>query len=216
MKNQSMNLITATLSVAITTTVFAQNSAIFPENNDDSSKVVDDVFVHNNTLQQIQTPEKIAQAYFEAIHQNRLEDLVQYFHPQELDKIRNMLLPVAKRVDRVGKRTDLFLSLFDGVKNIKMLTKLDSQDFFLAYYKQTIKRIPYHQLLKNTKTQIIGYVTEGHNFAHVVCRHNTVVKGKNLTNLSLLSLQQDKSGWRILLTSEIEGMANMLKQRFSE
>ena len=162
-------------------------------------------------LEKQQTPESVVVAYFEAFQNNRLNDLAGYMHPEALNRFRNMLMPVIEQGMKNKNEVKKILSLFDGVKSIQELKALSPQGFFTSFFKGMSAIIPdMHNIYASTKFQIIGHVNEG-EIVHVVYRGSISMNGASMTQLDVVSLKQQGSDWRLLLTGEMENMVNLLK-----
>lgn len=163
------------------------------------------------SLEKQQTPESVAIAYFEALQNNRLNDLAGYMHLEALNRLRAMLMPVIEQGPKDKDESKQALSMFDGVKSIEELKALSPQGFFTSLFKGISAVYPdMHKIYANTKFQTIGHVIEG-DVVHVVYRGSTSINGASMTQLEVVSLKQQGSNWRLLLTGEMENLGNLLK-----
>jgi hypothetical protein len=164
-------------------------------------------------LEKQQTPESVVVAYFEALQTNRLNDLAGYMHLEALNKFRNMLMPVIEQGTKDKDKDDVkkLLAMFAGAKSIAELKVLTPQAFFTSFFKGISARVPDMQsIYASTKFQILGHVNEG-DLVHVVYRSNASMNGASLTQLEVVSLKQQGSDWRLLLTGEMENLVNLFK-----
>lgn len=160
------------------------------------------------------TPEKIAQKALTALKENRLDDFVNLMHPEALKKFKKMIVPLAEAAAEEGEGKEI-LTLFTGVSDTDELKKLSNRKFFLAFYRGIVTKLPeMRQLLQGAEFETIGHVIEGKDRAHVVCRLTMSLQGVKFTKMNVLSLKRTDGGWAMLLSGEVEGMANVLKKQY--
>ena len=161
-------------------------------------------------------------------HQLQFPRDIQVFYvaPPALDEIHRWLRDQQERERRqqqeqwaeaAAKQEEekQILRLFSGVRTPDDLKKLDDIQFFVAFYRGLTRLRPeMRQLLESAEVQILGHVMEGKDTAHVVSRLTVSTKGTKISKMDILSMKKMDSGWGMLLNTEIEGFANLLKQRF--
>ncbi|MFQ5796854.1 MAG: hypothetical protein ACE5JP_17670 [Candidatus Bipolaricaulia bacterium] len=176
--------------------------------------------VHAQT--DLETPESVADAYFIALRENNWNGVCQLMHPEAIDSLRNVMLPIALEADRVGAEAEEeFLEvLVGGIGSIEEFLRLNLQQFCVSFFQGPILT-GLLEGISNSEIMALGHVNEGPEVAHVVYRMNTrfddfgegVDDDMNITvtQLSVISLQRYGSEWRVLLTGELEGMVQVLQ-----
>ncbi|HXG11466.1 MAG TPA: hypothetical protein VNK04_17055 [Gemmataceae bacterium] len=163
--------------------------------------------------QQIATPDTVARNALDALKEDRLEDFAKAMHPDALKRFKALLLSIVDAAAKDGQEKQI-LVLFSGVRTADDLKKLDETQFFVAFYRGVTRLRPeMKQLLGGAEVQTLGYVMEGKDTAHVVYRMTVSAEGAKVTKLDVLSLQKTGTGWGMLLSGDIEGIANLLKQK---
>jgi hypothetical protein len=158
------------------------------------------------------SPEAATIAYIEAMKESRLDAMAGMMHPEALASFRGVLQPV---LDVAGKSADgssEVLQMFDGVTSIAQLAKLSDAKFYAAFYAGIISLEPeLLDVIKGAETEVLGHVMEGEDTAHVLYRM-TIEAGTTIRKTEVVSLRRTKSGWGILLSAEVEGMAEGIRQ----
>ena len=162
------------------------------------------------------TPEATALAYFAALSANKLDAMSGMMHPEALAGFRSTLLPVIELADkRDGGASDV-LQMFDGVTTVAQLRKLDDVKFFTAFYAGLTTLQPQIvEMLRDAEIEALGHVMEGSDVAHVVYRM-TLNTGMSITRTEVISMRRRPGGWGVLLTGEVEQMAEGLRQALEE
>ncbi|MFQ5795883.1 MAG: hypothetical protein ACE5JP_12635 [Candidatus Bipolaricaulia bacterium] len=174
-------------------------------------------YLQINTQADPETPESVAHAYFIALRENNWDLVCELMHPEAIDKLRNLILPIALEADRSGGGEEFFELIFGDVDDINKLSQLNLQQFCVSFFKgQTLAFAL--EGLSNSEIMTLGYVNEGPEVAHVVYRMNLRFDdfgdddiNITMTQIAVISLQRYGSEWRVLLTGEVEGIAQMLQ-----
>lgn len=160
------------------------------------------------------SPEMVAEKALRALKEDRISDFAGTMHPDALAQLKAMLLSVAGAADQQGQ-ADEILALFDGIRTLDELRKLDDAAFFISFFKAMMEQRPeIKNALRGMSLKVIGHVAEGDGVVHVVYRGTVSTEGLTITKMAVMSLKSTESGWGMLLTGDIENMANMLKRRF--
>ncbi len=161
-------------------------------------------------------PEAVAHRALVALQENRVDDFAAAMHPEALKgfhKIFVDLLSVAKDDEEAGE----LLPLFEGVDSVDALRALDDRAFFVSFYKGLSRLRPeINDILAKSELKTLGHVMEGDDTAHVVYRMSIQFEGISITKMQVLSLRRTPEGWAMLLSGDIEGIANAFRQRFAK
>jgi hypothetical protein len=162
------------------------------------------------------TPEVVAQKAVLALKENRLDDFAKAMHPEALKGFREFLVPLADAAEKDGEEEEL-LAIFQGVSTVEELKKLHDRQFFMAFFQGVMTKTPeMKQVMAGAEVEMLGHVMEGKDTAHVVCRMKMSFEGVKFKKMTVISLRRTEGGWAMLLSAEVEGMAELLKRQFSE
>ena len=164
----------------------------------------------------LSTPESAAKAAMDAISAQQFTEYGTYMHPEALASFRKMMMEVVESAAEAKAETQL-LKLFSDAPSVAALQKLNDQEFFGSFLKGVMTSVPMmKEAMSGADTKIIGHVFEGNNLAHVVTRISLTMQGVGMKKMSVISLQKDGESWKMLLTGELEGLANILKSQHSK
>lgn len=170
--------------------------------------------VGDEPKEQSGAPETVARIALEALKDDRLDDFCKLMHPDALKSTRAILLLIVEEAAKEGQEKQA-LALFSGVRSADELKKLDDVQVLAAFYRGIRRIAPaLKKVLDAAEIQTIGHVMEGKDTAHVVCRMIVSIEGVTITEMSVMSLQRTESGWRMLLSGDVEGKVRVLKQKF--
>jgi hypothetical protein len=157
------------------------------------------------------SPESVVKSYLEALKSGEYLAVAEMMHPEALEKFRGMLLPIAEEAAGANKE-ESFLVLFRGVADVAALKKLSPAEFFAAFFGGVTDANPVlKDALASGSMNPIGSVPEG-DMLHMVCRTSVSVEGLSLTKMEVISLRQSQGNWRVLLSGEMEGIAQALRK----
>lgn len=155
------------------------------------------------------TPESVVQSYTAALQAGDYLKSTDLMHPEALEKFRGILLPV---VEAAGTESGSLLALFKGVADLPALKKLSPAQFFASFLGGLTAANPaVLQALSSGNMTPLGSVAEG-DLLHVVCRTSLDFQGIKINKMNVVSLKRAAGGWRVLLSGEIEGMAEALRK----
>ncbi len=159
-------------------------------------------------------PEDIARKALAALKENKLEDFAKEMHPSALKQLKTILLSVFDAAAEEGQEKAI-LALFSGARTVDEVKKLDDEKFFVSFLRGVIGLKPeLKNAFSSAKGEVLGHVMEGEDTAHVVYRMTMSVSGATITKMDVMTLKKTDSGWRMMLSGEIDGLAQVLKQKF--
>ncbi len=162
------------------------------------------------------SPEAVVRMYIAGLGSGDYEGVVGLMDPAALDRLRDMMLPlfleVPTKEDDPGG-----LGLLAGVATPEEARKLTGPGFFKAFFAGISNLNPaFAEAMRSTSGEIIGSVREGDDTVHVVCRSHTTVEAMTITKMLVVSLRSVGGEWRVLLSGEIEGMADNIKRALAQ
>jgi hypothetical protein len=155
--------------------------------------------------------ESVVQIYLEALKAGDFQKSAELMHPEALEKFRSLLIPLAE-ASAGEEGEDNLLSLFKGVSDVAALKKLSPAAFFTAFFNGLTEMSPgLKDALASGNMTVIGSVPEGDTL-HVVCRTSVKVEELSIAKMEVMSLKRHEGNWRVLLSGEMEGLAQALSK----
>lgn len=162
------------------------------------------------------TPEAAAEAYFAAMTEGEIGRMAGMMHPEALSAFRGILQPVVDLAEKSEGGAGEVLQLFDGITTTKDLRRLDDTKFFASFFAGMSTLQPeLLDAMRGAETETVGHVMEGADTAHVIYRM-TMQVGATVTQTEVISLRRTKDGWGVLLSGEMEGLAESLRSAFEQ
>lgn len=164
------------------------------------------------------SPEKLVSLYYQKMGQRDMTALADYMHTGELAKFKKMMLPVFEAGFATGEDPGILKAFTQG-DTLKEIQAYSPKKFFSRFLNWVMIIKPgMDEILKQSTIKPIGHVQEDTpdgEVKHVVFRMTSRVEGMTISKLSVMSLKQDGEAWKLLLTGEIEGMAQALQQQMN-
>lgn len=158
-----------------------------------------------------QRPEDVAQAYVQAIRERGVAASPEFIHPDELAKFKDMLLPLMVDDDSpVG----------DGLRRVAFgegftadaVRAMDDAAFMAGFLDGVLGKQMESMGVALGEAQVIGAVREG-ELVHLVTRNKVDAPGLKMTSLEVISLKPYQDSWKLMLSGEMEGLAQAIKSR---
>lgn len=160
------------------------------------------------------SPEELVSLYYSKMGAGDTTALAERMHSAELAKFRRAMLPVLEAGIASGDDAWSGFTQGDTLDEVRAYTP---KKFFSRFLQSLFKLKPgLEDALKNATIAPIGHVAEQTpegETVHVVYRMTTRIQGVSISKVSVMSLRQDGDQWKLLLTGEIEGLAQSLKQQ---
>ncbi len=159
-------------------------------------------------------PSAAVRQYIDAVGAGRYEEMAALMDPAALEKLRDMLLPVLLEVPASAGATGVLL--LDGVPNAEKARQLSGSEFMAAFFKGIARQNPaFGEAMRSASGEIIGSVPEGTGLVHVVCRSRAKAGDITMTKMTVVSVLRVGDTWRIVLSGEIEGLAESIRKNLS-
>ena len=156
------------------------------------------------------SPEAVAEAYVTTIRMRGLPAAVDYIHPDELARFKEMLSPLLTHADAPAAQ-GLVQAVFGPMTSVEAVARMDPPSFmrgFMGFLDAQMKALG----TTIGDIRIIGAVREG-DTVHLVTRSSTGAAGLQLTKLEVMSLKPYQDTWKLMLSGEMEGFAQALNNR---
>lgn len=129
------------------------------------------------------------------------------FDPQALRGFREMFVPLLQ--EPTGDA--MAAGLFGAGTTAAEVAKMSDAEFFAGFVRKAIGGLG----VSLNGQQILGAVPEGENRVHLVARTHAETMGVRITGMEVVTLNRTPQGWRLAMSGEMEGMAQMIR-RMSE
>ena len=160
------------------------------------------------------SPEEVTKEYFAAIQQHGMSTAVEYMHPEELAKFQEMVLPIFALEEESGQ-AELRTKMFGRTATVESVANARPHDFmkrFLLFFAEathTLGGIDFDEI------EVLGSVPEG-EVVHVVARTSVGVGEIRASGMEVISWKRHGSGWKALLSGEMQGLAQGMLQAARE
>jgi len=160
------------------------------------------------------SPEKQAEGYFNALKANNWNAAASFFHPAELDKLRDMLMPLLEI--EANKDTPMLTGMLfgDTPPDLATLKKMNGPTFFAKFMGGLFAQMQDAKPEFNS-VQVLGTIKETKQLSHILSRVNVSAGGISMTDMEVLTYRSDSTGKGFALSGEITGMAEQLRNMFS-
>ena len=157
-----------------------------------------------------ETPKAVTERLSTTLKKGDWEGYSRLMHPEALARFRKMFAPLADLPDAQEALPALF-----GVEGPEQFRKLTDREVFVRLMANLEESVPgFGEALRNLEMTVVGQVPEGNDLMHVVYRSDTAVDKLTVTSTNVLTLRRTAGGWRVLLTANIEGLAEQLLSTF--
>ena len=136
--------------------------------------------------------------------------------PGSLDRFRESMLPVMEGVKDIMARAiengeEVSPELQDAIATI---AEAPADSFFAVSFSIIFSILPeMSEAMTSLQSEVIGSVYENDSLVHVVTRSSTTVQGITMDDaMDVVSLRKTEQGWRMLLSAEIRGMAQVMRR----
>ena len=158
-----------------------------------------------------ETPEQAAVTYFNTLKSDGFEAAPRFIHPKELERFKSMLLPL---FTVKGSDENLSTLFFGEEMTSSEISAMEPQDF-MAGFLSVVGAQMKSSKINLGETNVIGTVREGET-VHVLTRNSAGNEDFKLTKVEVISMIPDGDTWKLLLSGEMEGMAQALKSQLEK
>lgn len=152
-------------------------------------------------------PEDAAARYLEAVRDRGFVAGADFLHPDEMARFQQLLLPVLESEQAAGGRA-LLNATFGREATLLSARLADPADFLRRFARVMAVRAP-DQPTGFDQLQILGTIPEGET-VHALARLRTALPDGASERLVVVSLRPFESGWRVMLSPEIEQAARAM------
>ena len=158
---------------------------------------------------QASSPEQRTREYFLALKNDGLVSTVKFFHPADLARFRDMLIPIFEAEAEEGG-SELRSSLFGAGTTIQQVQEASPALVMTKFFG--VISGPVGSSLTFDTMDVLGTVPEG-ELMHVVTRFKFGVETIGASKLELVSLSKYQGEWMVVLNGQYDGIAKALAAR---
>jgi hypothetical protein len=156
------------------------------------------------------TPEEVVTKYFERVRADGLGSVADMMHPDELNKLRQMMEPVVAA--SLAEKDDTFELFADAADPLKV-SAMDDVKFMNTFMTWTTFKVPgVSAALRNASMEALGHVVEG-EVKHVVVRSKTKLENVEIEKMSVWSVKDYEGRPMLMMMGDFKGTAEQLRRR---
>jgi hypothetical protein len=159
-------------------------------------------------------PKLVAKAYVAALKARQWNRIANMMDPREIREVHGFIVPVLKKLV-VQRRAwpAPFKQMLEGLTSPAAVSSLTPRQVFIRLLKGTILSIRGGGgALDNAVFTILGQINETPNLVHVVYRAEFVIRGIVFRSLSVITLTEYKSQWRVKLNENMRQVALIFRR----
>jgi hypothetical protein len=150
-----------------------------------------------------ETPEAYIARSLAAVRANGMGAVADYMHPDEVARFRAKAAPVFDLQDASGRK------MMRNVFGEQSMAALPPLEFMRVFLHDAFGNTEKDAALRIVNPQMLGSVREG-DVVHVVMRGAFEARGVNVTRLQVISVRPNGDGWGLLLTGDLEELAERM------
>ena len=152
-----------------------------------------------------ETPEQVAERYLASMKARDWAAHAALVHPAELDSIKAAFMDVARSDTSTAGLRALF-----NVGTAAELQALPPQQVYQRFVASTVgEQAEMRQFLASAVFKVLGHVAEGDS-VYVVYRVSATGAGGPMSQVTVMSLRRDGTGWKTRLTDELRATITAL------
>lgn len=156
-----------------------------------------------------ETPEAYVARSVDAVQEEGMGAIAQFMHPDELVRFKAMIVPLFAVQEDPGAEAFAH-NLFGPQATAESIAAMPAVDFMRVFLDRMFAQATGGAALRVGDPQILGSVREG-DVVHVVLRSSAGVKEVTVTKVQVTSVKSDGDGWGLMLTGDMEGLAEGLR-----
>ena len=172
-------------------------------------------FAHTALAEKERSPEELVSLCYQMMRERNMTAVTENMHSSALANFKKMLMPFFEKASRSGEDQQIFQAFTRG-DSLEQVRRYSPQEFYSRFLQGMMILVPgMDQMLEQSTIKPIGHITEkmpDGDVIHVVYRATGpyVAEGTRISKVLVQSLMKDGSQWKLLLSSEIEGMLQNL------
>jgi hypothetical protein len=147
------------------------------------------------------TPESVVTEYMAVLQKEGMVAVSRYFHPDELKRFKDMLMPWVRK--DASQKNEAIHGLFGSdatLASVEAMPTAQFMDAFMRLAGEQLKEVSFGDY------EILGTVREK-DMTHVVARVAAGFKEVRINQLTVVSTKLSGTEWKLMLSGELEGLA---------
>jgi hypothetical protein len=147
------------------------------------------------------SPEAVVTEYMSVLQKEGMSAVSRYFHPDELKRFKDMLMPWVRK--DASQKNEVVRGLFGSdatLASVEAMTPAEFMNGFMRLVGEQLKEVSFSDF------EIVGTVREK-DMIHVVTRVAAGYKEVRINKLEVVSTKPLGKEWKLMLSGELEGMA---------
>ncbi len=172
------------------------------------------LFVFADDKNDTNDPELIARQYINAMKNFDWGSIAKIMNPEDLHKFSSAIKSMIADADSLELKYS-WGSFIEDVGGRDALLQLDSVELYTSFLKSSTSGPDSKsavEMMRESKTTILGHVVEGDDLAHVVYRIELTFMGEVKTKLEIMTLIKHDSQWRVQLIGNPEDLVKSMKK----
>ena len=164
------------------------------------------------SFSQTSGPNQIAEMQMAAMSKNDWVTFTSFMHPEALESFKEIFAAVISMDESGEVANELF-----GVSDLSLYKQKNAAEIFISFMDIINSAAPELMgIARDAKYQILGYVTEGPELAHVVYRLTVSVEGVSMSSLAVETYKQYNGQWKSLLRKEVNDIVKLIQDSIQE
>jgi hypothetical protein len=147
------------------------------------------------------SPEAVVKEYMTVLQKEGMVAVSRYFHPDELKRFKDMLMPWVRK--DASQKNEVIPGLFGTdatLASVEAMPAAQFMDVFMHLAGEQLKDVSFGEC------EIVGTVREK-DMVHVMTRVAAGFKEVRINKLTVVSTKPSGKEWKLMLSGELEGMA---------
>lgn len=155
------------------------------------------------------TPKQVSEQYFNAIKENGMNAGVEFIHPDEQVRFKDMFMTVLNSVSPEARNgiATVILKTDTSFEDLKKMPPNTFMQLFLKSAQSKLKGVQLQQF------KILGAIAEN-ELMHVLARTSTQLKDLKIEKVTVMTLKRYQNTWKLMLSGELEGFGSHMQSLF--
>lgn len=158
------------------------------------------------------TPEEVADKYLTALRKEGLRSTVKFFHPEEQQKVADLIIELASSVGEGSERPP-FLENGETVESLKKQTALQLTEKFFGWMEKAVPQIA--SVMKTAQVKVIGHLADG-DTVYLVSKLTFELEGEKVETTDVLPMKKLGDDYRVLMKGDFAQILKAVKKKFGK
>lgn len=159
------------------------------------------VFILFSSVALSDTPEKMAEQYYQHIKSGDWQALSNMMHPDATKAMKQALIPMFE-MEATQNRKLIIEKVYGTGATVDSAKKASDKEFFQRSIKNISKMLR-NQQFKMEEFKVLGKVAEDEKTVHVVVRETMSASELKMEELEIFTFIKEKEGWKLALSGKL-------------